>query len=112
MAFEASRSRRSARIPQGDEVAALSTPRPPVIAIPIDSFADASLAREREQAGRRDLRCDACDRKIEGEAAGRGLFLSTRGDEIRFDEPALCASCATAIGVRATLDAEIEEEEG
>jgi hypothetical protein len=87
-------------------------PSVPIIAIPIDSFADAALSRERERAGRRDLRCDACDRMIEGEAAGRGLFLSTRGGEVRFDEPALCADCATAIGVRASLEAEIEEEEG
>lgn len=112
MAFESSLSRRSGRIPPGDEVAPSGTPRPPIVAIPIDSFADASLSREREQAGGRELRCDACDRKIEGEAAGRGLFLSTRGDEVRFDEPALCAACATAIGLRANLDAEIEEEEG
>ena len=82
------------------------------MAIPIDCYADAALTRERDEAGGRDLRCDACDCKIEGEAAGRGLFLSTRGDEVRFDEPALCAACATAIGVRANLDAEIEEEEG
>jgi hypothetical protein len=87
-------------------------PSSPIIAIPIDSFADAALLREREQAGRREIRCDACDRKIEGEAAGRGLFLSTRGDEVRFDEPALCAACATAIGVRASIESEVEEEEG
>jgi hypothetical protein len=112
VAFEVSRKRRSARVLAGDDVVEAGTPRPPIIAFPIDSFADASLARERDEAGRRELRCDACDRKIEGEAEGRGLFLSTRGAEVRFDEPALCATCATAIGVRAQLAAEIEEEEG
>jgi hypothetical protein len=83
-----------------------------MIAFSIDSFADAALSRERDEAGHTELRCDACDEKIEGEPAGRGLFLSTRGGEVSFHEPALCASCATAIGLRANLDHELEEEEG
>jgi len=83
-----------------------------IIAISIDSYADAALARERDGAGERELRCDACDEKIDGEPEGHGLFLTTRGDEVRFDEPVLCGACAVAIGVRAGLGAEIEEEEG
>lgn len=112
MAFEASQSRRHPDFSQPDEVAAPSPLRAPWVAIPIDSYADAALSRERDEAGRTDLRCDACDEKIEGEPAGHGLFLSTRGDEVHFHEPALCALCATAIGLRANLDLEIEEEEG
>lgn len=87
-------------------------PRNVPVAIPIDSLADASLSRERDGAQGRDLRCDACDESIVGEAAGSGLFLSARGGEVRFDEPALCPTCATAIGLRAHLNNEIEEEEG
>jgi hypothetical protein len=82
------------------------------VAIPIDSYADAALSRARDAAGRTELRCDACDEAIEGEPAGLGVFVSTRGDEVRFEEPALCPSCATAIGVRAQMDSGIEEEEG
>lgn len=112
MAFEAHSRRRFSARPHTDEAAPPSAPQPRLVAIPIDSYADASLRREREAAGRTELRCDACDQKIEGEPAGLGLFVSTRGEEVRFEEPALCPSCATAIGLRANLSSEIEEEEG
>ena len=46
------------------------------------------------------------------EVSGRGLFMWARGDELRFEEPALCPSCASAIGVSALRQWEIEEEEG
>ena len=36
-----------------------------------------------------------------GEPGGSGLFMWTRGDEVRFEEPPLCAHCATAVGVTA-----------
>jgi hypothetical protein len=36
----------------------------------------------------------------------------TRGDEVRFEEPALCGRCATAIGVTALAAWSVEEEEG
>lgn len=112
MASEVPHRWRDRRPLAADDSAPGSAPHPSLVAIPIDSYADAALCREREALARTDLRCDACDERIEGEPSGLGLFLSTRGDEVRFEEPALCASCATAIGVRATLDSEIEEEEG
>lgn len=43
---------------------------------------------------------------------GRGLLVWSRGEERRYQEPPLCASCATAIGVSALQRWEIEEEEG
>ena len=112
MASEAFRSRRPGVPPPAEEISPRSAPRPPILAFSIDAVADAALSRERDEAGRADLRCDACDDKIVGEPAGRGLFLSTRGDEVRYHEPVLCLHCATAIGLRANLDLEIEEEEG
>ena len=36
----------------------------------------------------------------------------TRGDEVRFEEPALCGNCATAISVTALATWSAEEEEG
>lgn len=66
-------------------------------------------------------RCDVCAEVIADDAddvysshapAGRGLFLSVRGGEVRYDEPPLCASCGTAIGVVALAQWDIEEEEG
>jgi hypothetical protein len=69
-------------------------------------------------------RCDVCAETLsDGEAAadsddsrydvtGRGLLVWSRGEERRYQEPPLCASCAAAIGVSALQRWEIEEEEG
>jgi len=43
---------------------------------------------------------------------GRGLLVWSRGEERRYQEPPLCATCAVAIGVTALQRYEIEEEEG
>jgi hypothetical protein len=80
------------------------------VAISVDVVADAALAAVH--ASGTDVRCDACDAVIEGEPAGRGLYVWTRGDEVRFEEPPLCARCATAIGVTALAQWSVEEEEG
>jgi hypothetical protein len=70
-------------------------------------------------------RCDVCADTLERRATndaesddgvfdggGRGLLVWSRGDERRYQEPPLCSSCATAIGVTALQRWEIEEEEG
>ena len=66
-------------------------------------------------------RCDACGAAVEDGAAdddegydvpGRGVYVWTRGDEVRFERVPLCASCASAIGAAALARWEIEEEEG
>jgi hypothetical protein len=67
-------------------------------------------------------RCDACgvvlpspapDDDDEGYGvAGHGVYMWTRGDEIRLENAPLCASCASAIGMTALARWEIEEEEG
>ncbi len=61
---------------------------------------------------RRGFDCDACGQWFEGEPAGSGLFLWTRGDEVRYEEPPLCEACASEITVGALLkwDAEGEDE--
>ena len=55
--------------------------------------------------------CDGCGQQFDGEPAGSGLFMWTRGDEVRFEEPPLCQECSQ----NATLDAltrwDVEEEE-
>lgn len=43
---------------------------------------------------------------------GRGLLVWARGEERRYEEPHLCPSCASAIGVSALQRWEIEEDEG
>jgi hypothetical protein len=52
------------------------------------------------------------DAVAEGEPQGHGLYVWTRGEEVRREEPALCADCATAIGVSALSLWSAEEEEG
>lgn len=89
-----------------------SSEQVPRVALPIDVFADGALFAQRHAAGAVELRCDVCDSLIEGEPSGRGLYMWTRGDEVRFEEPALCSLCATAIGVTALAAWTIEEEEG
>jgi len=65
-------------------------------------------------------RCDVCGEDVDLQAdgddgvgiAGRGLYLWTRGDEVRREEVPLCPSCGTAIGVMALAQWDMEEEEG
>ena len=54
--------------------------------------------------------CDSCGKSVEGEPAGRGLYVWTRGDETRYEEPPLCSSCANAIGLAALAQWELEED--
>ncbi len=64
-------------------------------------------------------RCDVCaaalpveDDEQGHQVSGRGLLVWARGEERRYQEPPLCPSCASAIGVSALQRWEIEEEEG
>ncbi len=57
--------------------------------------------------------CDACGESFEGVPGGSGLFLWTRGDEVRYEEPPLCDDCASQITVGALVRWDMgEEEEG
>lgn len=77
----------------------------------IDREAEASLVAQRD-AQEEVLTCHACNAIIEGEPGGHGLFLWVRGDEVRYEEPALCDRCGVAIGIKALLTWAVEEEEG
>lgn len=67
-----------------------------------------------------DDRCSVCGERLEPEDGddlqrgirGRGLLVWARGEERRYEEPQLCPSCASAIGVSALQRWEIEEDEG
>jgi hypothetical protein len=60
----------------------------------------------------RGFECDACGGTFEGEPAGAGLFIWTRGEEVRYEEPPLCEACASEITIGALIkwDGETEEE--
>jgi hypothetical protein len=55
--------------------------------------------------------CDVCGEHFEGEPAGSGLFMWTRGEEVRFEEPPLCETCAQSVTLDALTRFEVEEEE-
>jgi hypothetical protein len=55
--------------------------------------------------------CDMCAEHFEGEPSGSGLFMWTRGDEVRFEEPPLCEACAQNVTLDALTRFEVEEEE-
>lgn len=67
-----------------------------------------------------DARCDACgDRLAPADAddsayaiSGAGVYVWTRGEEVRFEKAPLCPGCAVAVGVSALARWELEEEEG
>jgi hypothetical protein len=67
---------------------------------------------EPEEEKKAPVACDACGENIEGSPAGAGLFLWTRGDEVRYEEPPLCERCAYAIAVGGTLQLASEDDEG
>jgi hypothetical protein len=63
--------------------------------------------------------CDVCGDELadaeedDGFAVrGKGMFLSSRGDEVHREDVPLCSSCGSAIGLSALRQWEIEEEEG
>lgn len=57
--------------------------------------------------------CDLCDAVIaEGdEAGGSGLYIWTRGEETRYEEPPLCAACGPELATVAFRKWDEEEEE-
>lgn len=55
--------------------------------------------------------CDMCGQHFDGEPAGSGLFLWTRGEELRFEEPPLCEVCAQNVTLDALTRWDVEEEE-
>jgi hypothetical protein len=65
---------------------------------------------ETSESKRETFECDSCGKSIEGEPAGRGLYVWTRGDEVRYEEPPLCSGCANAIGLAALAQWELEED--
>ncbi len=55
--------------------------------------------------------CDACGETCSGAPGGSGLFVWTRGDEVRYEEPPLCERCAVALSTTAMLGWSLEDDE-
>jgi hypothetical protein len=56
--------------------------------------------------------CDVCGRTLDGMPAGSGLFIWTRGEEVRYEDPPLCEECAPRVTVAALGFWDHDEEEG
>ena len=55
--------------------------------------------------------CDLCGQSFEGKPAGSGLFLWSRGTELRFEEPPLCEGCSARVTAGALYQWVLDEEE-
>jgi hypothetical protein len=88
----------------------LRGPGPMVISAAADEVALSALHARRESTA--TTSCDVCERAIEGEPAGSGLYFWTRDGDARWEEPALCARCAPAIGMSAHKRFTSEDEGG
>ena len=87
----------------------------PVKAAPTTTFVTAThevLFQKAESPA-----CDACGLPVLKDAegstspSGSGLYVWVRGDDIRYEEPPLCADCAAAIGLTQLRLWEMEDDE-
>jgi hypothetical protein len=85
--------------PRSDEIEPEVSAVRPVISVAIDDIALAALRVRAE----RELSCSLCDAELAEGAASSGLFMWTRGDHVRFEEPPLCARCSGDVSVSAFL---------
>jgi len=102
--------------PRDDGLPPVDAPAPEVECEPLVVVSHEALFAEHG-----GVRCDSCgvsapsrsDDEDEGyDLPGEGIYVWTRGDQVRFEKAPLCADCASAIGVTALARWEIEEEEG
>lgn len=64
-----------------------------------------------EHRGAHGYVCDVCDERFEGRPAGAGLFIWSRGDEVRYEEPPLCEECAAKVSIGALFTFACDEDE-
>lgn len=72
---------------------------------------DRSAPTDAESQAVRGYECDRCGQTFDGEPAGAGLFLWSRGDELRYEEPPLCEPCANQVTLGAILSHFEDDEE-
>ncbi len=79
----------------------------------VSSALGATAADGRAEASGEDRSyvCDACGETFSGAPGGSGLFVWTRGDEVRYEEPPLCEHCAVELSTTAMLGWSLEDDE-
>jgi len=86
--------------------------RPPPLLSSDRGELDESLpSRRSETRPGKHFDCDVCGKGFDGEPSGSGLFIWTRGDEVRYEEPPLCEECANKVTLGALVAYDDEEEE-
>lgn len=60
-----------------------------------------------------ERRCDVCNAIVEedDDDASSALYVWTRGDETRYEEPPLCSTCGPTIGLAQVRRWQIEDDE-
>ena len=61
-----------------------------------------------------ERRCDLCDVRLSRDTSddgGSGLYVWTRGGEVRYEEPPLCRRCGAAVAMAALRSFEGEDDE-
>ena len=78
------------------------------------SLSHRALFDEKKEEERR---CDVCGEIAEEDdddacvSSGRGLYIWTRGEETRYEEPPICARCGQALGLAQVRRWAIEDDE-
>ena len=89
--FVASESQRSGvgeRLESSAILSGVPEPRPqPVV----------DVSHPPEATEERCFVCDLCGKTFNGLPEGSGLFMWTRGNEVRMEEPPLCRGCASRL---------------
>lgn len=71
-----------------------------------------SLTHRALWAREGDARCDVCDAVVDADDALPALYVFTRGEERRYEEPPVCARCAHALGAAQLRRWQVEDDEG
>ncbi len=90
----------------------MATPYPPLPVFDFSGPPPGAAAPSDRPAPAEAPRCDACDTPIEGEPAGEGVYLWSRGGELIYEPAPLCEGCAIALNASALAEFGPEEEEG
>ncbi len=72
-----------------------------------------SLTHRRLFERQSERLCDMCGSVVDedDDDASSALYVWTRGDEVRYEEPPLCAKCGPALGLAQVRRWEIEDDE-
>ncbi len=65
----------------------------------------------RHAATESSYTCDSCGGAFAGRPASAGLYVWTRGDEVRYEEPPLCEACGPKLALGALLSWAADFEE-